>query len=182
MSSFPIFLRVDAGTWSRVTAASLPNRTLTVVAGFALAAWNRFGAQGFFDPRALLRMLLTGIWGWLGLTIVVWLIASRLDDDVRSTPLVTLQRMAASVSVAHFPLIILGFYIATFGAFIRTPIPGTVLAVAAFGVWIPHLLMRAVRHVADVSVTRAATVVVLPYLLWLAIIGRWLFVQVGHLL
>ena len=182
MSSFPIFLRIDAGTWSRVGAATLPNRTLTVAAAFALASWNRFGAQGFFEPRAILRMLITGIWGWLALSLVLWVIARRVDEELRSDPVTSMQRTVASVTVAHFPLIILGFYIATFGAFIRTPVPGTILAVAVFAVWIPRLLVRAFQHVAEVDVRTAAGAIVVPYLLWLATIGRWLFIQVGHLL
>ena len=65
MTRFPIFLRIDPGTWTRVQVETLNRRVLTVVAAFALAAWNRFGAQGFLGPRAPIRLLVTGIWGWL---------------------------------------------------------------------------------------------------------------------
>jgi hypothetical protein len=182
MSRFPIFLRVDNGTWSRVQADTLPRRVLTVVAAFTLAAWNRFGSQGFLGPRSPARMILTGVYGWLALTILVWLIARRREPAVPGTELFSLQRAAASVTVAHFPLIILGFYIATFGAFIRNPLPGTVLAVVVFAVWMPVLLGRAMQHLTDVETVTALRLIAVPYLLWLAWIGRYLYLQVGHLL
>lgn len=182
MSRFPIFLRVDQGTWSRVQAETMPRRLLTVVAAFLLAAWNRFGAQGFLGPRSPARMVLTGIYGWLALAILIWIIARRREPAVPGTELSSLQRAAAAVAVAHFPLIILGFYIATFGAFIRTPLPGTVLAVAVFAVWVPALLGRAMQHLTDVDRVAAFGLIVLPYALWLAWVGRYLYLQVGHLL
>ena len=40
MTRFPIFLRIDPGTWTRVQVETLNRRVLTVVAAFALAAWN----------------------------------------------------------------------------------------------------------------------------------------------
>jgi hypothetical protein len=101
---------------------------------------------------------------------------------VPGTELFSLQRAAASVTVAHFPLIILGFYIATFGAFIRNPLPGTVLAVVVFAVWMPVLLGRAMQHLTDVETVTALRLIAVPYLLWLAWIGRYLYLQVGHLL
>jgi hypothetical protein len=177
-----IFLRVDTGTWSRVHADTLPRRMLTVVAAFVLAAWNRFGSQGFLGPRSPSRMILTGVYGWLALTVVLWLIARRREPEVPGTELFSLQRAAASVTVAHFPLIILGFYIATFGAFIRNPLPGTVLAVVVFAVWIPALLGRALQHLTDVDTVNALGLIAVPYVLWLAWIGRYLYLQVGHLL
>ncbi len=182
MSSFPIFLRIDTGTWSRAQAETLPRRTLTVVGAFALAAWNRFGAQGFLGPRAPIRLMLTGLYGWLALTFVIWLVARSREASVPGSATYTLQRTAAAVTVAHFPLIILGFYIATFGAFIRTPVPGTLLAVAVFAFWIPALLIKAMQHLVDTSSTTALLLIAVPYLLWLGWIGRYLFVQVGHLL
>jgi len=182
MSRFPIFLRADEGTWSRVQAETLPSRALTVLSAFGLAAWNRFGAQGVLSPRAPIRMILTGIYGWLALSLVLWLIARRREQFNSGTVLFSLQRTAASVAVAHFPLIILGFYIATFGNFIRTPVPGLVLAAIVFALWIPALLGRAMRHLADVDTFTAMGLIAVPYVLWLAWIGRYLHLQVGHLL
>lgn len=182
MSRFSIFLRVDNGTWSRVQAETLPRRTLTVFAAFALAAWNRLGVQGFLGPRAPVRMILTGIYGWIALTVLVWLIAQRREPAVRGTTVYSLQRAATSITVAHFPLIILGMYIATFGAFIRSPTPGTVLAIAVFAVWMPALLSRAMQHLTDIHTGPALALITVPYLLWLAWIGRYLNDQVGHLL
>ena len=92
MTRFPIFLRIDPGTWTRVQVETLNRRVLTVVAAFALAAWNRFGAQGFLGPRAPIRLLLTGIWGWVLISVIVWFFASRIDEDLRSDPLYGLQR------------------------------------------------------------------------------------------
>jgi hypothetical protein len=182
MSRFRIFLRVDNGTWSRAQADTLPRRMLTVVAAFVLAAWNRFGSQGFLGPRSPARMVLTGLYGWLALTVLIWFIARQREPAVPGTEPFSLQRAAAAVTVAHFPLIILGFYIATFGAFIRNPLPGTVLAVVVFAVWMPALLGRAMQHLTDVETVTALGLVAVPYLLWLAWIGRYLYLQVGHLL
>ena len=182
MSRFLIFLRIDNGTWSRVHAVTLPRRGLTVVAAFTLAAWNRLGSQAVLGPRSPARMILTGIWGWVALTLLIWLIAQRRQPSEPGTAFLSLQKAAASVSVAHFPLIILGFYIATFGNFIRTPIPGTIIAVVVFALWIPTLLVRALQHLTDVDTTTALRLIAVPYILWLAWIGRYLYLQVGHVL
>ena len=95
---FPIFLRIDPGTWTRVQVEHLHRRILTVLGAFVLAAWNRFGAQGFLGPRAPLRMLLIGLWGWIALSVVVWLVARTLDEDLRDDPLYGLQRAAVSMT------------------------------------------------------------------------------------
>lgn len=186
IDTFPIFLRIDKGTWSRVSETTFPRRSLTILAAFTLSAWNRFGSQAFLGPRAPLRFILTGIYGWLALSLLIWFVGSRFDGDLIDDWWRTLQRTAASVSVAHFPLIILGFYIATFGNFIRNPWPGTVLAVLVFTVWIPVLLARALQHIVPIELGRergkAVAAVVGPYLLWLLWIGRFLWQQVGHLL
>lgn len=182
MTRFPIFLRIDPGTWTRIQVETLPRRMLTVVGAFVLAAWNRFGAQGFLGPSAPVRMLLTGIWGWLILSLIVWLIAQTRNEELRGDPLYGLQRAAVSMTVPHFPVIILGFYMATAGAFIRTPIPGIVLAVLVFGAWVPVLYVRAMKHLADVNTKTAAVAMIGPYVLWLVTIGRYLFQQVGHLI
>ena len=179
---FPIFLRIDVGTWTRVQVEHLPRRMLTVFGAFMLAAWNRFGAQGFLGPRAPLRMLVIGFWGWLALSFAVWLIARTVDEDLRSDPLYGLQRAAVAMTVPHFPLFILGMYIGTFGAFIRTPVPGTILAVLVFVAWIPLLYVRAMQHLTDVTTSKAVLLMVLPYALWLATVGIYLWDQLGHLL
>ena len=182
MSRFPIFLRTDVGTWTRIQVETLPRRMLTVVGAFALASWNRFGAQGFLGPRAPLRLLLIGLWGWLALSVVVWLIARTFDEDLRNDPLYGLQRAAASMTVTHFPIIILGMYLGTFGAFIRTPIPGLILAVVVFAAWVPTLYVRAMLHLAQVDTRTAILAMIVPYALWLATVGRHLWQQLGHLI
>lgn len=182
MSRFRIFLRADVGTWTRVQVETLPTRMLTVVGAFVLAAWNRFGVQGILGPRAPIRFLLVGLWGWIALSLVVWLIARRFDEDLRADPLYGIQRTAVSMTVTHFPIVIAGFYMATFGAFIRTPIPGLIIAIACFAVWIPWLYIRAMKHLADVDNKTAAMAMVGPYVIWLVTIGRYLWQQVGHLI
>ena len=182
MTRFPIFLRIDPGTWTRVQVETLNRRVLTVVAAFALAAWNRFGAQGFLGPRAPIRLLLTGIWGWVLISVVVWFFASRVDEDLRNDPLYGLQRAAVAMTVPHFPVIIVGFYIATFGAFIRTPIPGLILATAAVLAWIPALYVRAMQHLTGADTKTAALTMLGPYVLWLVTVGQYLWRQVGHLI
>lgn len=182
MTRLPTFFRTDPGTWTRIQVETLPRRTLTVLGAFALAAWNRFGAQGFLGPRAPVRMLLIGIWGWLILSVVVWLIARTRSEQLRDDPLYGLQRSAAAMTVPHFPVLILGFYMATAGAFVRTPIPGLVLAIVFFVAWVPALYARALQHLTDVDTKTATLAMVGPYLLWLATIGRYLWQQVGHLI
>ena len=86
------------------------------------------------------------------------------------------------MTVPHFPLFILGMYMGTIGAFIRTPIPGVILAILVFVAWIPTLYVRAMQHLTDVSTVKAAALMVGPYALWLAVIGRYLWQQLNHLL
>lgn len=192
LTRFMNFLRIDNYTWARVLPQELPRRLITVVAAFTLAAWNRFGAQAALGPRAPIRVILTGIYGWLGWSILVWLLAiwigqrGEVAADEPAAPLgfdpLSFQRAATAMTVPHFPLIVIGFYIATFGVFIRSQIPGIVIAVLVFGIWIPALATKAVQHLTDLDRNRAVVAVVLPYVLWLAVIGRYLFNQVGHLI
>lgn len=127
-------------------------------------------------------MLLTGLWGWVVLSVLIWICISLLTTGPVQNRLVALQRTAASVAVAHFPLNILGLYVATFGQFIASRRPGIVLATIVFALWIPRLLVKTVEHSSGVSGIDALKIVAVPYVLWLAWIGRYLYLQLGHLL
>ena len=58
---------------------------------------------------------------------------------------------------------------------------GNAIAFAVFVVWMPGMLASAVVWAYDVPLWRALALVAVPYVLWLATAGRYLFIQVGHL-
>ena len=46
----------------------------------------------------------------------------------------------------------------------------------------PVLLSRAMQHLTDIDRAPPFGLIAIPYVLWLAWIGRYLYLQVGHLL
>lgn len=175
---------VSPASWDRQGETTVKPAAALVLGGWAIMAWSRFGAQGLTSPRPGVRFVLIGFYAWLALAVVVWLIgrfavgrADRSSDDRPS-----LLRIVQFAGLAHRPVILLGFVIQFAAVLLRLDGPGLVLAVVAFGLWMPAMLVAAARSAYDLPTARAAALVALPYLAWLATAGRFLRDQVGHLL
>ena len=74
-------LRLDDSTWSRMAASgSLGAAALMVGGAYLVLAFDRFGVQGFVETRAMVRFLLTGFYGWLGLAGGAAIVAAIASD------------------------------------------------------------------------------------------------------
>lgn len=170
-------LRADRATWERhAVMARLSSASLVAMGAYAVLAFDRFGLQGLFAPRATIRMLLTGFYGWLWLAAASWVIARLVLS--RSAPFPNLFRL---YGLAHLPLLIVAITIQFFSIALQMSEPALAVAAFAFVVWMPALLVAAARQAFDLETRRALVVVALPYLVWLLVVGRSLGTQLGHL-
>ncbi len=170
-------LRLDPATWSRFARSGSASAALVTIGAYALLAFDRFGVQGIIEPRATVRMLLAGFYGWLWLAGASWLVARlAFGPGAGFSPVFRLYGRA------HLPLLVVGMTLQVSTVFLQTLGPG--LWVGAFAVlfWMPALLVAATRTAFVVDGRTALLVIVGPYLVWLVVVGRYLENQLGHLL
>ena len=178
-------LGLDRERWARLAAASLWPAMVLVLAASVVMAWSRFGGVAVDAPRAFLRMVLVGVWGWLGLAAAIWLIVrlerrtTGLTGEGRPAPL---ERAIAVVGFAHAPLLLLAVVILVAAGALQIFGLGQIVAVVVLGFWFPALLVAASSHLFDLDPLTGVLVVALPYGIWLATVGRYLLQQVQHLL
>lgn len=179
-------LRLTAARWDAIAPDS-PWRAATVVIGaWLIMAWSRFGFQGLTVPRVMVRFVLIGVYGWLGLALVLWVgraLVDRLAGGTTHGPGVggSPIRLLQITGLSHQAVLVLGLAVLIGQAI---PIPLVVPALAAFTVvvWIPGALLAATIS-ADGGVRRPSIGVTgLGYLLWLVTAGRYLFDQIEHLI
>jgi hypothetical protein len=171
-------LRFDHDTWrSYQSQASLGWAFVVAMGAYAILAFDRFGVQGVTAPRGTVRLLLTGFYGWLWLAAAAWVIGRFvLGAD---TPFATVFRL---YGYAHLPLVILAVVIQVFSVAFRASGPALLVALFAGVFWMPALLVAATSQAFAIDRRRALAVVAAPYLVWLLVVGRSLYIQVGHLL
>jgi len=170
--------RLDVAAWERVSGiGTMASAAATALGAFAFFAFDRFGFQAFIAPRATMRMLLVGLYGWLGLAVVALLIARRTRP---TTP--AFGEVLRIYGYAHLPLLLLAFTIQIIAVVARALGPSFVFAVFVVAIWLPASLVAATRYVFDVSLPQAIGIIAAPYALWVALVGSYLWRQVGHLL
>lgn len=170
-------LRLDGFTWYWLESESTTlGSAALVTASFLLLASNRFGWPDA-AWRATTRFLLIGAYGWVGLTLVAFVIVRLVADRSGSFP--TILRLVAH---AHLPLLVVGVVIQIAGVTLN--ITGVARWPALFAglVWMPAMLMAALCAWSDMRPRQAVVAAVLPYLAWVASIGRHLWLQLEHLL
>lgn len=171
-------LRVDQESWKILTVTgTFAGSALVAVGAYAILAFDRFGIQGVVEPRATVRLLLVGFYGWLWLAVAAWLIGRlALGSEARFT---TVFRLYGN---AHLPLVFVAIAIQVFSVVGQTLGPAMVVAALALLIWMPAMLTAATRQVLDRDRPRAVLVIAGPYLVWLLTVGRYLLSQLGHLL
>ncbi len=178
MTAIAKLMRLDLAAWDRMDRiGTTASGIATAVGSFAFFAFDRFGFQAFIAPRAATRMLLVGLYGWLGLSLAAWLIArfGNLSDA-------ELGEVARMYGYAHLPLLILSFAIQLFAVTLQLLGPSLVVALFVAAVWLPLSLLSATRYVFGAAARSALLIVGVPYLVWLALVGGYLWRQIGHLL
>ncbi len=169
-------LRLDARRWSRyATAGGLDTATLIVLGAYAILALDRFGLQMVLYPRPAVRLVLAGFYGWLGLAGLVWLIGRGRFPEV------TFRTVFRMVGFAHTPLVVLGLTIQFSSVVLRFLGPAFSIAIFTAVFWMPALLTAAMRAAYSINTRMSLRLVIAPYLLWLAVVGRYLIAQLGHL-
>jgi hypothetical protein len=178
-------LGLDRDRWVRLNRISLWTAMALVVAASVVLAWSRFGGVAVDAPQAFLRMVLVGVWGWLGLGAAIWLIvrlarrSTRHAGQGRPAPL---ERTLALVGFAHAPVLLLAVVILVAAGALQVFGLGQIVAVVVLGFWFPALLVAASSYLFDLGPLIGVAVVALPYGVWLATVGRHLLQQVQHLL
>lgn len=148
-----------------------------VLGAYLVFAFDRFGTAAFFEPRAAVRMMLIGFYGWMWLVGAMWLIARAAFGSTGSpSPLVPL------VGHAHLPLLVLAVFIQFTSGFAGGTGPGFWLALFAGGLWMPAMLVAAASNFARLTLPQSLVAGGLPYLVWVVVVGRILWTQLEHLL
>ena len=170
-------LRLDDATWSRFAVAGRTQAALVAGAAYALLAFDRLGVQGVLAPRATVRMLLAGFYGWAFLAAGSWLVARyAAGAGTRAGSVFWLYGRA------HLPLLLLAVVIQVAAVFLRVLGPGLWAGVFVIAFWMPAMLVGAARTAFGVGVGTAIVIVAGPYLVWVAVVGNYLRDQLGHLL
>ena len=183
MNSVGRALGLDHERWAQLTPLSLWPAIASVVAAFVLLAFVRFGSLAADAPRAFLRLMLVGVYGWLGLGVAIWVLGEVVRRATSpSSSVLPLHSMFAAVGLAHRPLVALGMVVLVAGGLFDLLGPGLVMAAFVAGFWFPAILVVSVAHVQSLSPIGAASVVALPYGLWLLTVGNHFHDRIQHLL
>lgn len=173
-------LRVAPGRWDGVDVAALERGGATVAGGWLLLAFARFGIPVVTQPRAPVRFVLVGVYTWLAMAMLVWLLG-RLGAAVgRSGPAPDLTRSLQFTALAHQPLVVLGSLLLV-GQVVPVIWPFTVIAALTLGVWLPGMLVASMISAFGRFDRSSAGAGALVYLLWAGVAGRYLVARVGHL-
>lgn len=180
---FKTFFALHPQRWRSITADMFFVGAFTVFGASLVLAFNRFGGLLVNSPQRFAQLLLFGVWGWLLLGAGIWFAGRVVVDRVGSNAdQPSLVKTLTSVGFAHRPVLMLGAVLFISTGLLQITGPGLVVAVIVFGVWFPALLTLSVQHSRYIELQDALMVVVVPYVLWLLIVGRHLVNQVAHLL
>ncbi|MDX2381890.1 MAG: hypothetical protein QNM02_19290 [Acidimicrobiia bacterium] len=166
--------------WAVIGPRSLWAGAAVVVAAWGLIALSRLGGLAVDAPRALARLALVGVWGWLALALAIWVGAQLAAPGRRGVR--SLQSTLAIVGLAHTPIIVLASVVLIAAGALEVLGPGMIVAALSLAVVMPLALITGVDHVFGFGARRAAVTVVLPYTLWLVVVARGSLRQVEHLL
>ncbi len=171
-------LRLDGSTWRRLSAMATPAGAGLIVFGtYLVLAFDRFGMQGFFEVRATVRMVLTGFYGWLWLAGATWAIARFLFRYLGAP-----GQLPSLFGHAHLPLLLLAVFIQFVSITLNVTGIAFWLSLFAGAFWMPAMLISATATSTTLSLRQAAVAAGLPYLGWVLVVGRTLWIQLEHLL
>lgn len=148
---------------------------VAVVAG-ALLALNRLGGLATQSPRAFTRVLSLTVWGWIGLSLLLWFgvaVAQRAS-------LAPFSRCVIIAGRSYIALVGLALVLFAAAGLFEMLWVGRVAVVLA-GAAMVITVVGGLRHVVRLGWVSAATVGTVAYTAWIVTVGRELDQQLGHL-
>ena len=113
----------------------------------------------------------------------MWLtLASTFVARHRSGKTAVFETAFKVFGYAHLPLLLLALTIQVVSVGLQFLGPAWAVALFVVLFWFPALLVGAARTVFGVDTSIALQVISLPYIVWLAVVGGYLYSQLGHLL
>jgi hypothetical protein len=173
-------LGLERSRWRRVGPESLWSAAGLVLVGAGILALTRLGGLVVDAPRAVLRLMLVGVWGWVGLSVAIWLTITATSGSAGPRP--GLVHTLAIAGIAHAPVVALGVVVFVSAGVLDLLGPGMVTAWFVFAFWFPAMLVTGAAAGLHRSVPVAAASVAAPYLVWLVVVGRHVLDRIGHLL
>ena len=170
-------LRLDEPTWRGLSVWATPvGAGLVVLSAYLVFAFDRFGWPDF-AVRPTVRLMLTGLYGWIGLAAASWLIARRVFASSGAASM--LIRLTGH---AHLPLLFVAVFIQVVSVTLDISNMARWPALFAGLFWMPAMLVNALAVSSGLDRPRAALAVAVPYLVWVAVVGRLLWRHLHHLL
>ncbi len=180
------FLRISRDRWDDMEIDHLGKPTATVVGSWTLMAWVRFGPQLIDDIRAVARFVLVGVYGWLALSLLIYLaarfVAGRLSAQQESGPVGAppgLEATVAKVGLAHHALAVGGFAIQIL-QILPIALLTSLVAVASV-IWMGGQVVAAVASLQQRRWIDSTPAALTAWLAWLAIVGTYLWDRLGHI-
>jgi len=173
-------LRLTPTRWATIGVERPERGAATVVGGWLLLAFGRFGLPAVTEPRSLLRFVLVGVYAWLVMALLVWLVGRGARSAGRTRPVPDLARSLQFTGLAHQPAVILGALL-LLGQVVPAIWPFTIAAILTLAVWLPGLLLTAMTSAFGRLDRASAGAAFVAYLAWAALAGRYLLDRVGHL-
>lgn len=172
-------LGLDRAKWERVGPWSLRSAAAYVAVASILLAMNRFGGLVTVEPRSFVRLVLVGVWGWIGMALVAWIVVTTTSpaEHPHRSPAASI----AIVGIAHIPLIWLAGVLFLAAGALQLLWPGLMTAAFVFTVWFPAAVFMGLRVSCGAGFVRAMVATAVSYAAWLAVIGRQLYDQLAHL-
>ena len=178
-------LRLGEGRWALAMAPWSRSPVVVPIATAVAMAWTRFGGLVFSDIRALVCFILVGVYGWLGLGLLLWLVVLAVrrsrPHEVPDDAVVTPGRFVRISGYAHVPLLITAFGLAFVAGLLDVVFVGIWFLIAGMVLWMPAMVTAGVLHAgAARSPLQAAAIAAGPILLWLLTVGWWMASRLSH--
>lgn len=161
------------------TDSSVASSAAIVGVAAGLLSLNRFGGLAAQAPRAFTRLGLVVVWGWIGLSLMIWMFDAAVG--ALRPARARFEQIAVDVGRAHLPLAGLAIVLFVAAGALQLRWPGLIASLIVFGWWFPAGLVGAARPDADAPIGRYLVTTLAAYALWVAAVGRHLDHQLGHL-
>jgi hypothetical protein len=173
-------LGLDREKWERVGEGSLTSAAALVVVASFLLALNRFGGLVIDEPRSFVRLVLVGVWGWIGMAVVATAVLV-VSGSARGGSGRTLRATLAVIGAAHVPLIWASVMLFLGAGMLQLLWPGLIMVVLVFAFWFPAAVGIGLRVSCGARVGVAVAATAVSYAAWVTVVGRHLYDQLAHL-